>query len=144
MKKKVLATYKGKKLGYVLIDEADQITKTATKTEASSMWKLPYETTKNGVGDFEDLTDTYKKIYETHKEGITSSNQVKQADETNRFIDKCEAIAGRKLTKDDYANIVRQAKAKNPRLKINKYGRLFGKRGGKFTEDIWFKDYSDD
>ena len=61
MKKKVLATYKGKKLGYVLIDEADQITKTATKTEASSMWKLPYETTKNGVGDFEDLTDTYKK-----------------------------------------------------------------------------------
>jgi len=146
MKRKVLATFKGKKLGYVVIDDEKLVTQPdiPAKREDSSLWKLDYPTTKNGVGDFEDLTDTYKKIYESHKAGITSSNTVIQADETNKFIEKCETLAGRKLTTDCYKNIVRQAKAKTPRLKINKYGRLFGKRGGKFTEDIWFKGFSND
>ena len=123
---KVTVTYKGKVIGTGTLPEIKSTIYPTTKD--SQLYTLPYETTKNGVNDFEDQTEVFRRLYKKHEKGITSTNKSIQSKAVLDFIAVIEKIAGRSLSSSDYKNIIKQAKHPYPRMKINKYGRCFGKR----------------
>ena len=120
---KINVTYKGKVIGKGYLPELQ------TKPSLHYNYKITeYETTKNGVGDFDDITDNFKKIFQKHEQGINSTSKFVQTKSALSLLDKFEAIAGRKISEQEKKNIIKQCKQPNPIMKINKYGRLFGLR----------------
>ena len=120
---KINFTYKGKVIGKGYLPELQ------TKPSLHYNYKITeYETTKNGVGDFDDITDNFKKIFQKHEQGINSRSKLVQTKSALSLLDKFEAIAGRKISEQERLNIIKQCKQPNPIMKINKYGRLFGLR----------------
>ena len=120
---KINFTYKGRVIGKGYLPELQ------TKPSRHYSYKITeYATTKNGVGDFEDITDIFKKIFQKHETGINSRSKFVQTKSALSLLDKFEAIAGRKISEQERLNIIKQCKQLNPKMKINKYGRLFGKR----------------
>ena len=116
---KINVTYKGRVIGkgYSSIE---------TKPKPNHSYKITeYETTQNGVSDFDDQTELYKKIYDKHKFELRSKNAVLQTKSALTLLSKLEIVAGRKLTKSEQQNIIKHSKQKAPLMKINKYGRLF-------------------
>jgi hypothetical protein len=129
---------KGKFIGYGNLPEIE--TKPA---EPKSIWKLDYPTTKNGVGDFEDCTKAFKTAFKKHEQNIRSHDSFIQNKAGLDLLHTFEAVAGRKLTTQEHKNIAHHCKRDTPRMKINKYGRLFGKRipNKEGASDIWYKEW---
>ena len=120
---KINVTYKGKVIGKGYLPELQ------TKPSHNYSYKITeYETTQNGVSDFDDQTELFKKIFQKHEQGINSSSKFVQTKSALSLLDKFEAIAGRKISEQEKKNIIKQCKQATPKMKINKYGRLFGKR----------------
>ena len=129
--KKINVTYKGKVIGKGYLPELQ------TKPSLHYNYKITeYETTKNGVGDFSDETELFKKIFQKHEQGINSTSKFVQTKSALTLLDKFEAIAGRKISEQEKKNIIKQCKQPNPKMKINKYGRLFGLRQDNSTFEV--------
>jgi len=120
---RVKITNKGKFIGYGNLPELER-----KPTKTHSMWKLDYPTTNNSVGDFEDCTKAFKIAYQKHEKNITSTESFIQTKAGLDLLHTFEHVAGRKLTTQEQKNIALHCKRENPKMKINKYGRLFGKR----------------
>ena len=118
--KKVKIMHKGKFIGYGNLPEIE-----TKPSEPASIWKLDYPTTKNGVGDFEDCTTAFKNAYKKQEKNISSNDSFIQNKATLNLLHTFEAVAGRKLSTQELSNITYHCKKENPRMKINKYGRLF-------------------
>ena len=115
------------------------------KKTVSSTWDLSYKTgTPNGIGNHEDLTDEYKKLYNTYKDDLASNNKSIQEKTASKFKQICDGVAGRSVEPSELKTIIKHCQKKNPRMKINKYGHLFGRRTPSKNghSDIWFKETS--
>ena len=133
---KINVTYKGKVIG------KGYLSSTETKPSQNYVYKITeYQTTSNGVPDFEDQTDLFKKIYQKHEAGINSKNKFVQTKSALDLIEKLEIVAGRKISQQEKFNIIKQCKQPTPKMKVNKYGRLFGKRQNTSIakETLWYK-----
>ena len=105
--------------------------------QSNKMWELSYKTAKNGISDFADMTDNYKDLYKRYEAKITSSDKSISSTSANQFRDICDGVAGRTLTARELKTIILHCQRKDPKMKINKYGHLFGRRTGK--SDLIFK-----
>ena len=116
-------------------------TETETKPLKHNVYNITgYVTTKNGVGDFEDQTDLYRQIFNTHKKGLNSNSILVSNSSAQTMLHKFEAVAGRALSEHEMLNIIAHSKNKRPRMKLNKYGHNFGKRIDLVKSDaIWCK-----
>ena len=132
---KVNITRKGKVIGKAELKE------TETKPLKHNVYNITgYITTKNGVGDFEDQTDLYRQIFQSHKTSLNSKNQIVANHSATKMLEQFEAVAGRALSEHEMLNIIAHSKNKKPRMKINKYGHCFGKRIDLVKSDaIWCK-----
>ena len=132
---KVNITRKGKVIGKAELPE------TETKPLKHNVYNITgYVTTKNGVGDFEDQTDLYRQIFQSHKTSLNSKNQIVANHSATKMLEQFEAVAGRALSEHEMLNIIAHSKNKKPRMKINKYGHNFGKRIDLVKSDaIWRK-----
>ena len=132
---KVNITRKGKVIGKAELQE------TETKPLKHNVYNITgYVTTKNGVGDFEDQTDLYRQIFQSHKTSLNSKNQIVANHSATKMLEQFEAVAGRALSEHEMLNIIAHSKNKKPRMKINKYGHNFGKRIDLVKSDaIWRK-----
>ena len=135
---KVNITRRGKIIGKAEIDELPE---TETKPLKHNVYNITgYVTTKNGVGDFEDQTDLYRQIFQSHKTSLNSKNQIVANHSATKMLEQFEAVAGRALSEHEMLNIIAHSKNKKPRMKINKYGHNFGKRIDLVKSDaIWRK-----
>ena len=135
---KINITRKGKVIGKAEIDELPE---TETKPLKHNVYNITgYITTKNGVGDFEDQTDLYRQIFQSHKTSLNSKNQIVANHSATKMLEQFEAVAGRALSEHEMLNIIAHSKNKKPRMKINKYGHNFGKRIDLVKSDaIWRK-----
>ena len=131
---KVNITRKGKVIGKAELE-------TETKPLKHNVYNITgYITTKNGVGDFEDQTDLYRQIFQSHKTSLNSKNQIVANHSATKMLEQFEAVAGRALSEHEMLNIIAHSKNKKPRMKINKYGHNFGKRIDLVKSDaIWRK-----
>ena len=131
---KVNITRKGKVIGKAELE-------TETKPLKHNVYNITgYITTKNGVGDFEDQTDLYRQIFQSHKTSLNSKNQIVANHSATKMLEQFEAVAGRALSEHEMLNIIAHSKNNNPRMKINKYGHCFGKRIDLVKSDaIWCK-----
>jgi len=131
---KVNITRKGKVIGKAELE-------TETKPLKHNVYNITgYITTKNGVGDFEDQTDLYRQIFQSHKTSLNSKNQIVANHSATKMLEQFEAVAGRALSEHEMLNIIAHSKNKKPRMKINKYGHNFGKRIDLVKSDaIWCK-----
>ena len=131
---KVNITRKGKVIGKAELE-------TETKPLKHNVYNITgYVTTKNGVGDFEDQTDLYRQIFQSHKTSLNSKNQIVANHSATKMLEQFEAVAGRALSEHEMLNIIAHSKNKKPRMKINKYGHCFGKRIDLVKSDaIWRK-----
>ena len=134
---KVNITRKGKVIGKAELE-------TETKPLKHNVYNITgYITTKNGVGDFEDQTDLYRQIFQSHKTSLNSKNQIVANHSATKMLEQFEAVAGRALSEHEMLNIIAHSKNKKPRMKINKYGHNFGKRIDLVKSDaIWCKGES--
>ena len=132
---KVNITKNGKVIGQGIMPE------TETKPLKHNVYNITgYITTKNGVGDFEDQTDLYRQIFQSHKTSLNSKNQIVANHSATKMLEQFEAVAGRALSEHEMLNIIAHSKNKKPRMKINKYGHNFGKRIDLVKSDaIWRK-----
>jgi|TARA_B100001971_G_C18026602_1_gene450326 hypothetical protein len=133
---KINVTYKGKVIGKGYLPELQ------TKPSHNYSYKITeYETTQNGVSDFDDQTELFKKIFQKHETGINSKNKFVSTKSALDLIEKLEIVAGRKLNTTEQNNIIRQCKQPTPKMKVNKYGRLFGKRQNTSIakDSLWYK-----
>tara|TARA_B100001971_G_scaffold56244_1_gene51287 strand:- start:137 stop:556 length:420 start_codon:yes stop_codon:yes gene_type:complete len=132
---KINITRNGKIIGQGIMPE------TETKPLKHNVYNITgYITTKNGVGDFEDQTDLYRQIFQSHKTSLNSKNQIVANHSATKMLEQFEAVAGRALSEHEMLNIIAHSKNKNPRMKINKYGHCFGKRIDLVKSDaIWCK-----
>ena len=132
---KVNITKNGKVIGQGIMPE------TETKPLKHNVYNITgYVTTKNGVGDFEDQTDLYRQIFQSHKTSLNSKNQIVANHSATKMLEQFEAVAGRALSEHEMLNIIAHSKNKKPRMKINKYGHNFGKRIDLVKSDaIWCK-----
>ena len=86
-------------------------------------------TTKDMVRTWEDCTSSFRKGYLLYESGFTSRDPEQQERAVKGFTRYCEAIAGVKLSTKRMKNIMYQSKKPSGhRMKINKFGRNFGKR----------------
>ena len=131
---KVNITKNGKVIGKAELE-------TETKPLKHNVYNITgYITTKNGVGDFEDQTDLYRQIFQSHKTSLNSKNQIVANHSATKMLEQFEAVAGRALSEHEMLNIIAHSKNKKPRMKINKYGHNFGKRIDLVKSDaIWCK-----
>ena len=131
---KVNITRRGKVIGKAELE-------TETKPLKHNVYNITgYITTKNGVGDFEDQTDLYRQIFQSHKTSLNSKNQIVANHSATKMLEQFEAVAGRALSEHEMLNIIAHSKNKKPRMKINKYGHNFGKRIDLVKSDaIWRK-----
>ena len=131
---KVNITRKGKVIGKAELE-------TETKPLKHNVYNITgYVTTKNGVGDFEDQTDLYRQIFQSHKTSLNSKNQIVANHSATKMLEQFEAVAGRALSEHEMLNIIAHSKNNKPRMKINKYGHCFGKRIDLVKSDaIWCK-----
>jgi hypothetical protein len=131
---KINITRKGKVIGKAELE-------TETKPLKHNVYNITgYITTKNGVGDFEDQTDLYRQIFQSHKTSLNSKNQIVANHSATKMLEQFEAVAGRALSEHEMLNIIAHSKNKKPRMKINKYGHNFGKRIDLVKSDaIWRK-----
>ena len=136
---KVNITRRGK-----IIGKAELLPETETKPLKHNVYNITgYVTTKNGVGDFEDQTDLYRQIFQSHKTSLNSKNQIVANHSATKMLEQFEAVAGRALSEHEMLNIIAHSKNKTPRMKINKYGHNFGKRIDLVKSDaIWCKGES--
>ena len=134
---KVNITRRGKIIGKAELE-------TETKPLKHNVYNITgYVTTKNGVGDFEDQTDLYRQIFQSHKTSLNSKNQIVANHSATKMLEQFEAVAGRALSEHEMLNIIAHSKNKKPRMKINKYGHNFGKRIDLVKIDaIWRKGES--
>ena len=118
-----------------------ELKETETKPLKHNVYNITgYITTKNGVGDFEDQTDLYRQIFQSHKTSLNSKNQIVANHSATKMLEQFEAVAGRALSEHEMLNIIAHSKNKKPRMKINKYGHNFGKRIDLVKSDaIWCK-----
>ena len=132
---KINITRNGKIIGQGIMPE------TETKPLKHNVYNITgYITTKNGVGDFEDQTDLYRQIFQSHKTSLNSKNQIVANHSATKMLEQFEAVAGRALSEHEMLNIIAHSKNKKPRMKINKYGHNFGKRIDLVKSDaIWRK-----
>ena len=132
---KINITRNGKIIGQGIMPE------TETKPLKHNVYNITgYITTKNGVGDFEDQTDLYRQIFQSHKTSLNSKNQIVANHSATKMLEQFEAVAGRALSEHEMLNIIAHSKNKKPRMKINKYGHCFGKRIDLVKSDaIWCK-----
>ena len=135
---KVNITRRGKIIGRA---ELPELPETETKPLKHNVYNITgYITTKNGVGDFEDQTDLYRQIFQSHKTSLNSKNQIVANHSATKMLEQFEAVAGRALSEHEMLNIIAHSKNKKPRMKINKYGHNFGKRIDLVKSDaIWCK-----
>ena len=135
---KINITRNGKIIGQGIMPE------TETKPLKHNVYNITgYITTKNGVGDFEDQTDLYRQIFQSHKTSLNSKNQIVANHSATKMLEQFEAVAGRALSEHEMLNIIAHSKNKKPRMKINKYGHNFGKRIDLVKSDaIWRKGES--
>jgi len=135
---KINITRNGKIIGQGIMPE------TETKPLKHNVYNITgYVTTKNGVGDFEDQTDLYRQIFQSHKTSLNSKNQIVANHSATKMLEQFEAVAGRALSEHEMLNIIAHSKNKKPRMKINKYGHNFGKRIDLVKSDaIWCKGES--
>jgi len=135
---KVNITRRGKIIGRA---ELPELPETETKPLKHNVYNITgYITTKNGVGDFEDQTDLYRQIFQSHKTSLNSKNQIVANHSATKMLEQFEAVAGRALSEHEMLNIIAHSKNKKPRMKINKYGHNFGKRIDLVKSDaIWRK-----
>ena len=135
---KVNITRRGKIIGRA---ELPELPETETKPLKHNVYNITgYVTTKNGVGDFEDQTDLYRQIFQSHKTSLNSKNQIVANHSATKMLEQFEAVAGRALSEHEMLNIIAHSKNKKPRMKINKYGHNFGKRIDLVKSDaIWRK-----
>ena len=103
----------------------------------NKMWELSYKTAKNGISDFADMTDNYKDLFKRYEPKITSSNKSVSEESAKDFKNICDGVAGRPLNAGELKTIILHCQKKDPKMKINKYGHLFGRRTGK--SDLIFK-----
>ena len=138
---KVNITRRGKIIGRA---ELPELPETETKPLKHNVYNITgYITTKNGVGDFEDQTDLYRQIFQSHKTSLNSKNQIVANHSATKMLEQFEAVAGRALSEHEMLNIIAHSKNKKPRMKINKYGHNFGKRIDLVKSDaIWCKGES--
>ena len=108
---------------------------------ARTGWELSYKTSKNGIGDHTDLTDEFKSLYTKWEPKLTSKNEAYAMESANKFKTICDGVAGRPLETKELITIIRHSQRKNPRMKINKYGHLFGRRSPAKNglNDMWYK-----
>ena len=137
--KEVKIMDKGRFIGYGYLPEIE--TKPQEK-KFSSTWDISYKIGKpNGIGNHEDLTDEYKKLYTKYKDDLSSTNKSIQEKTAIKFKTILDGVAGRSVEQSELKTIIKHCKRANPRMKINKYGHLFGKRlpakNGK--DELWFK-----
>ena len=132
---KINITRNGKIIGQGIMPE------TETKPLKHNVYNITgYVTTKNGVGDFEDQTDLYRQIFQSHKTSLNSKNQIVANHSATKMLEQFEAVAGRALSEHEMLNIIAHSKNKRPRMKLNKYGHNFGKRIDLVKSDaIWRK-----
>ena len=138
---KINITRRGKIIGRA---ELPELPETETKPLKHNVYNITgYITTKNGVGDFEDQTDLYRQIFQSHKTSLNSKNQIVANHSATKMLEQFEAVAGRALSEHEMLNIIAHSKNKKPRMKINKYGHNFGKRIDLVKSDaIWCKGES--
>ena len=105
--------------------------------QSNKMWELSYKTAKNGISDFADMTDHYKDLFKRYEKKITSTDKSISNNSANDFKQICDGVAGRPLNAGELRTIILHCRKKDPKMKINKYGHLFGKRTGK--SDLMFK-----
>ena len=116
---KITLTYKGKKMGYGTFP--NNLTYTDKMQEKS--------TTKKQVKTYEDCTDIFKKGYVKHyKYAIASNSPLIRDKGVMEFMAYVEGIAVTKLTSGNIKNIIQHSRKSTHRMKINKFGRNFGKR----------------
>ena len=86
-------------------------------------------TTATQVATHEDCTDVFKKGYNKYyKPAINSNNELVRDKGVMEFMAYVEGVAGTKLPSDNIKNILHQCRKSTHRMKINKFGRNFGKR----------------
>jgi hypothetical protein len=116
---KIKLTYKGKHIGWG-----------SFPGEYAKNMQMQ-STTKDRVSETEDCTDAFRIIYKKHYlPAMNSKSQVIRDKGVMEFIQICEGIAGVKLPQDNIKNIIRQCKDPK-RMKLNKFGRFFGRRNNK-------------
>ena len=115
----VTLTYKGQTIGTGTFG--------TTLSYADKMQKK--STTATQVATYEDCTDVFKKGYNKYyKPAINSDNPLIRDKGVMEFMAYVEGVAGTKLPSDDIKNILNQCRKSTHRMKINKFGRNFGKR----------------
>ena len=118
----VTLTYKGQKIGTGNFPSQQKTLSYTDKMQAQSA-------TANQVATHEDCTDIFKKGYvKYYKFAITSNNSLIRDKGVMEFMQYCEGVAGTKLPTDNIKNILHQCRKSTHRMKINKFGRNFGKR----------------
>ena len=116
---KITLTYKGKKMGYGTFSN--------NSSYSDKMQKK--STTANQVATHQDCTDMFKKGYNKYyKPAISSDNALVRDKGVMEFMQYVEGVAGTKLPSDNIKNIIHQCRKSTHRMKINKFGRNFGKR----------------
>ena len=116
---KLIITYKGKPL-----NSGNYPGSYATKMQMQSI-------TKHRVSESEDCTDAFTKLYKKYYVPAMETTDPTIRDKgVLEFIEMCEGVAGVKLPQNDIKNIIRQCKEPK-RMKINKFGRFFGRRPNK-------------
>jgi glycerol-3-phosphate dehydrogenase len=115
----VTLTYRGQTIGTGTFG--------TTLSYADKMQKK--STTATQVATYEDCTDVFKKGYNKYyKPAINSNNELVRDKGVMEFMAYVEGVAGTKLPSDDIKNILHQCRKSTHRMKINKFGRNFGKR----------------
>ena len=109
------------------------------ETQSKGLWELSYKTAKNGISDFEDMTTHYQGLYKRYKTKITSPNDGVRMKSAQDFKEICDGVAGRPLEVGELKTIILHCKRKDPKMKINKYGHLFGKRTTATFNDLVYK-----
>ena len=139
---KVTLTYKGKTIGTGLYP-SETLSYTDKKQPQSYTDRMQSKSnTKKQVKTYEDCTDIFKKGYVKHyKYAITSNSPLIRDKGVLEFMAYVEGVAGTKLPSDDIKNIIHQCRKSTHRMKINKFGRNFGKRKNpeKLMGDIYVK-----
>ena len=128
----VTLTYKGQTIGKGTFSSKQNKLSYADKMQKKSA-------TATQVATHEDCTDVFKKGYDKYyKPAINSNNALVRDKGVMEFMAYVEGIAGTKLTSGNIKNIIMQCRKSTHRMKINKFGRNFGKR----TNPV--KDFRDD
>jgi len=132
----VTLTYKGQTIGKGVFPSNQNKLSYAEKMQSKSA-------TATQVATHEDCTDMFKKGYNKYyKPAINSNNALVRDKGVMEFMAYVEGIAGIKLTSGNIKNIIQHSRKSTHRMKINKFGRNFGKRANPvkdFRDDTYVK-----